>query len=64
MNLMTEICEFGFILSSIYIIFVIINFSFKLYGRFKLGNNTVLKISNWDKWILFISVSYVLTYLF
>jgi hypothetical protein len=63
MGLIAEISQFGFILSIIYIFFVIVNLFIKIYGRFKLGNDTKFVMSNWEKSLLLISISYILSFL-
>ena len=63
MEILNELSQFSYILSIIYIIFVTINFITKIYGRFKLGNETKFTISNWEKSLLLISISYILAYL-
>ena len=63
MEVLNELSQFGFLLSIIYIIFVIVNFITKLVGRFKFGNETKFTMGNVEKSILLISISYILTYL-
>ena len=63
MELLKELSQFGFILSLIYMIFVIVNFFIKLYGRFKLGNDTKFTMSSWEKSFLLIAMSYILSFL-
>ena len=63
MEIVNELSQFGFLLSIIFIIFVVINFITKLVGRFKFGNETKFTMSNVEKSILLISISYILTYL-
>ena len=64
MEVLNELSQFGFLLSIIYIIFVIVNFVTRLVGRFKFGNETKFTMGNVEKSILLISISYILTYLF
>ena len=64
MDILNELSQFGFLLSIIYIIFVIVNFVTRLVGRFKFGNETKFTMGNVEKSILLISISYILTYLF
>jgi len=64
MEILNELSQFGFLLSIIYIIFVVINFLTKLVGRFKFGNETKFAISNVEKSILLIAISYILTNIF
>jgi hypothetical protein len=63
LNLLNELSQFGFILSTIYLIFVVINFFIKLWGRFKLGNETRFAMSTWEKSLLLIAITYILTFL-
>ena len=63
MEILNEISQFGFIMSIIYIIFVVLNFFLKIYGRFKLGKDTVFVMSNWEKSLILFSIGYVLSYL-
>ena len=64
MEILNELSQFGFLLSIIFIIFVIINFITKLVGRFKFGNETKFTMGNIEKSILLVAISYILTYLF
>lgn len=61
--MINEITQFGFILSLVYLLFVFANFFVKLYGRFKLGNETRFTMSNWEKSLLLISLSYIISFL-
>ena len=63
MEIFNELSQFGYILSIVYIIITVINFIVKIYGRFKLGNDTKFTMGNWEKSLLLISISYILTYL-
>lgn len=63
-KLFNELSQFGFILSIIYLIFVIVNFFVKLWGRLKLGNDTKFAMSNWEKISLLVAITYILTFLF
>ena len=63
MEIINELSQFGFILSIMYVIFVIINFSTKVYGRFKLGNETKFTMSNWEKSLLLVTFSYIMTFI-
>lgn len=63
MEILNEISQFGFIMSIIYVIFVVINFFLRMYGRFKLGKDTVFVMSTWEKYLLLISIGYILSYL-
>lgn len=64
MEILNELSQFGFLLSTIYIIFVVVNFIIKLIGRFRFGNETKFSMGNIEKSLLLISFSYILTYLF
>lgn len=61
--MISEIVQFGLVLSVIYVLFVTINFIIKLYGRFKLQNETRFQMTNWEKGFLLISITYIITYL-
>lgn len=63
MKIIDETSQFGFVLSIIYLLFVIINFMIKVYGRFKLGNETKFTMKNIEKLLLLASVSYIITYI-
>lgn len=64
MEILNELYQFGFILSIIFIIFVVISFIAKLVGRFKFDNETKFTMGNVEKSILLVAISYILTYLF
>lgn len=63
MEILKELSQFGFILSIMYVIFVIANFFIKAYGRFKLGNETKFSMSNWEKSLLLITFSYIISFI-
>lgn len=59
-----EIGQFLFILSIIFVLYVIVNTSLKAFMYFKLGNqNTTMKLSNFEKTLLVLAIAFILTYL-
>jgi uncharacterized membrane-anchored protein YitT (DUF2179 family) len=63
-DILTELAQFGFIASIVFLFFIILNILIKIFGNYKLGKNTKLNLGLTDKAILWCSVSYILTYLF
>lgn len=61
---MTELAQYGFIASLVYILYITLNVVVKMYGNYKLGKDTKLNLGLTDKAVLWGSVSYILTYLF
>ncbi len=63
MKTLAEMYQFLFISSIIFMIYIVSNLVIKIYGRFKLQEDIVFKISNIEKIILWISLGIFLTYL-
>lgn len=64
MNIFTEIYQFFFISSCIYIIYILGDLIIKMYGRFKLKADTKFILTIFEKIMLWISITIFLTYLF
>ena len=62
-NIIFELCQFGFIGSLLYIVYIITNFIFKLDGRTKMGVDTKFQPTFFEKIALWLSIVYMLTYL-
>lgn len=58
-----ELSQFGLIASIIYIIYVVINMGFKLYGRFRLNAETKFVMGHGEKILLLLSIAYFFTYI-
>jgi len=63
MILFTEIYEFLFILSIIFINYIFGNLIIKMYGRFKLKNDTRFVLTKSEKILLWISIALFFTYI-
>jgi len=63
MLISTEIYQYLFISSIIFMLYVIADLSIKMYGRFKLNKETVFVLNKVEKIILWISISIFFTYL-
>jgi hypothetical protein len=63
MEIITEIYQFLFISSIIYIFYVLFDLSIKMYGRFVLKTDARFKIGVSGKIIFWISLGIIFTYL-
>jgi hypothetical protein len=63
-HFISEISQFGFIAAIVFVLFVAINFFVKLYGRVRLGKEVIFKPSIAERITLWLSIVYILTYLF
>jgi hypothetical protein len=64
MNILTEIYQFLFISSIIFMIYIFSDLVIKMYGRFKLDKETQFVLTISEKIILWISLGIFFTYLF
>lgn len=64
MTIITEIYQFLFIFSIIFIIYIISDLIVKMYGRFKLKTDTRFLLSKPEKILLWISIATFFSYLF
>ena len=64
MEILNELVEFWLVTSIIYIIYVLFNFSIKIYGRFKLNNDTKFNLNKIEKIMLLISLSTIFSKIF
>jgi len=64
MNVLTEIYQFLFISSIIFIIHIVSDLMVKMYGRFKLNKDTKFILTNTEKVLLWISVAIFFTYIY
>lgn len=55
--------KFFFISSLIYIIYILMNLSIKIYGRFKLKEETKFIILKYEKLLLWLSLAIFFTYI-
>jgi hypothetical protein len=63
MNLLTEIYQFLFISSIIFILYIIGDLVIKMYGRFKLNKDTRFILTPFEKVALWISLALFFSYL-
>jgi len=63
MGILTEIYQFLFLSSIIFIVYVVGDLAIKMYGRFKLKTETRFSLSVWEKLILWASIGIFFTYL-
>lgn len=61
--ILTEIYQFLFISSIIFILYILGDLTIKMYGRFKLGKNTRFVLSYVEKIILWISIAVFFAYI-
>jgi len=64
MTLITEIYQFLFISSIIFMIYLFGNLIIKMYGRFRLKNDTRFIITKPEKIMLWISIAIFFSYIF
>jgi len=64
MTLVTEIYQFLFISSIVFMLYVFGDLIIKAYGRFRLKNNTRFKLTNFEKIALWFSIATFFTYIF
>jgi len=62
-ELVTEIYQFLFISSIIFMLYVIGDLSIKMYGRFKLKENTRFQLTSFEKAALWLSIGIFISYL-
>jgi len=62
-ELITEIYQFLFISSIIFMLYVIGDLSVKMYGRFKLKENTRFQLTSFEKVALWLSIGLFISYL-
>jgi len=62
-ELVTEIYQFLFISSIIFMLYVIGDLSVKMYGRFKLKENTRFQLTSFEKVALWLSIGLFISYL-
>lgn len=58
-----ELSQFGFISATIFVVYILLNFIIKLYGRTKLGKDTKFEPTTFEKATLWLSLAYILTFL-
>jgi hypothetical protein len=63
MDLVTEIYQFLFISSIIFINYILGKLFMKMYGRFALGENTTFELSTFEKIALWISLALFFSYI-
>lgn len=62
-NFLNEISQFSFIISLIFAVYFILNFTVKLYGRIKLGKDAKFQPTYFEKITIWLSLGYILTYM-
>lgn len=63
MNILNEIYQFLFVSSITFMTYIVINLFIKIYGRFKLNNNTKFTLTKEEKISLWVSIAIFFTYL-
>jgi len=63
MNTVIELYKFLFISSIIFIVYILGDLIIKMYGRFKLNENTRFFLNNLEKIVLWISLAIFFTYI-
>jgi hypothetical protein len=63
MTVLTELYQFLFISSSIFMAYIVGDLVIKMYGRFKLNKDTHFVLTSFEKIMLWISLSVFLSYL-
>lgn len=62
-ELITEIYQFLFISSIIFIVYILGNLIIKMYGRFKLNKETKFMLTTFEKFAFWISIGIFISYL-
>ena len=63
MNILTETYKFLFILSCIFMVYILGDLAIKMYGRFKLNKDARFVLTTFEKIALWISLAIFLSYL-
>jgi len=63
MDIITDIYQFLFISSIIFMVYVFGNFIIKMYGRFRVKKETRFVLTKSEKIALWVSVAYFFTYI-
>jgi len=64
MNFIQNIAQFGFIASIIFMLYILIGISIKIYGKFVENENAKFILTSVERILLWISLAYMLTYMF
>ena len=64
MNSLLNIAQFGFIASIIFMLYIIAGIGIKMYGKFVENVNTKFVLTNSEKILLWIALSYIFAYIF
>lgn len=62
-TILSELYQFLFLFSIIFMVYILGNLAIKIYGKFKLGQNVTFVLNTFEKIMLWISVSIFLSYL-
>ena len=60
---MTELYQFGFISSIIFMVYILIGIAMKFYGKFVEKEDTKFVLNAWEKVLLWLSLSYIFAYI-
>jgi hypothetical protein len=63
MMILTEIYQFLFISSIIFMVYILGDLSIKMYGRFKLAENTRFVLTTAEKILLWLSIAVFFSYI-
>jgi hypothetical protein len=63
MTILTEIYQFLFISSIIFIVYILGDLAIKMYGRFKLNKETKFVLTTFEKFALWTSIAVLFSYL-
>jgi len=64
MDILTDIYQFFFVSSITFMVYIVFGFILKVYGRFKLKQDTKFVLTKFEKIALWISVAFFFTYIF
>ena len=59
----TELYEFGFIASIIFMVYILIGVAMKIYGKFVEKEDEKIVLTSWEKVLLWMSLSYIFAYI-
>jgi hypothetical protein len=63
MDLVTEIYQFLFISSIIFVVYILGNLALKMYGRFILSEDVTFELNTFEKIMLWISIALFFSYI-
>jgi len=63
MSILTDIYQFLFIASIVFMVYIFGDFIIKMYGRFKANKDTRFLLTKSEKIVLWVAIAYFFTYI-